>query len=65
MRDEFPRKRPAGGMKMTGSQPEDTAPSAEIIGCYRDQCARSDAVLAVTPLHDPLGGNVAHRLSGV
>jgi hypothetical protein len=25
-------------------------PSAEIIGFYRDQCARSDAVLAVTPL---------------
>jgi hypothetical protein len=25
-------------------------PSAEIVGYYRDQCARSDAVLAVTPL---------------
>jgi Protein of unknown function (DUF664) len=25
-------------------------PSAEVIGFYRDQCARSDAVLAVTPL---------------
>jgi len=25
-------------------------PSAEIIGFYRDQCARSDAVLAATPL---------------
>ncbi|HKR70604.1 MAG TPA: DinB family protein [Streptosporangiaceae bacterium] len=25
-------------------------PSAEIIGFYREQCARSDAVLAVTPL---------------
>jgi hypothetical protein len=25
-------------------------PAAEIIGYYRDQCARSDAVLAVTPL---------------
>jgi len=25
-------------------------PSAEIVGFYRDQCARSDAVLAVTPL---------------
>ena len=25
-------------------------PSAEIIGFYRDQCASSDAVLAVTPL---------------
>jgi uncharacterized protein DUF664 len=25
-------------------------PSAEIIGYYRDQCARSDAVLAATPL---------------
>lgn len=26
------------------------SPSAEIIGFYRDQCARSDAVLAATPL---------------
>jgi len=26
------------------------SPSAEVIGFYRDQCARSDAVLAVTPL---------------
>jgi hypothetical protein len=31
-------------------------PSAEIIGFYRDQCAQSDAVLAVTPLSAaPLG----------
>jgi uncharacterized protein DUF664 len=31
-------------------------PSAEIIGFYRDQCASSDAVLAVTPLSArPLG----------
>jgi hypothetical protein len=26
------------------------SPSADVIGFYRDQCARSDAVLAVTPL---------------
>ena len=25
-------------------------PSAEVVGYYRDQCAHSDAVLAVTPL---------------
>ena len=31
-------------------------PSAEIIGFYRDQCARSDAVLAVTPLSAPPRG---------
>lgn len=31
-------------------------PSAEIIGYYRDQCARSDAVLAVTPLSAPPRG---------
>jgi hypothetical protein len=31
-------------------------PSAEIIGFYRDQCAQSDALLAVTPLSAaPLG----------
>jgi hypothetical protein len=29
---------------------------AEIIGYYRDQCARSDAVLAVTPLSAPPRG---------
>lgn len=46
---------------MTGARiedPEDQAfvidlPSAEIIGLYRDQCARSDAVLAATPLSTP------------
>jgi Protein of unknown function (DUF664) len=31
-------------------------PAAEIIGYYRDQCARSDAVLAVTPLSAPPRG---------
>jgi hypothetical protein len=31
-------------------------PSAEIIDYYRDQCARSDAVLAVTPLSAPPRG---------
>jgi len=31
-------------------------PSAEIIGYYRDQCAHSDAVLAVTPLSAPPRG---------
>ncbi len=31
-------------------------PSAEIIGFYRDQCAASDAVLAVTPLSAPPRG---------
>jgi Protein of unknown function (DUF664) len=31
-------------------------PSAEVIGYYRDQCARSDAVLAVTPLSAPPRG---------
>jgi hypothetical protein len=31
-------------------------PSAEIIGFYRDQCARSDAVLAQTPLSAPPRG---------
>ena len=31
-------------------------PSAEIIGYYRDQCARSDAVLAVTALSAPPRG---------
>ena len=31
-------------------------PSAEIIGFYRDQCASSDAVLAVTPLSAPPRG---------
>jgi hypothetical protein len=31
-------------------------PSAEIIAEYRDQCARSDAVLAVTPLSAPPQG---------
>ena len=31
-------------------------PSASIIGYYRDQCARSDAVLAVTPLAAPPRG---------
>jgi hypothetical protein len=31
-------------------------PSGEIIGFYRDQCARSDAVLAVTPLSAPPRG---------
>ncbi len=31
-------------------------PSAEIIAFYRDQCARSDAVLAVTPLSAPPRG---------
>jgi Protein of unknown function (DUF664) len=31
-------------------------PSAEIIGYFRDQCARSDAVLAVTPLSAPPRG---------
>jgi len=31
-------------------------PSAEIIGFYRDQCARSDAVLAATPLSAPPRG---------
>jgi hypothetical protein len=31
-------------------------PSAEIIAYYRDQCARSDAVLAVTPLSAPPRG---------
>jgi hypothetical protein len=31
-------------------------PSAEIIGFCRDQCARSDAVLAVTPLSAPPRG---------
>jgi hypothetical protein len=31
-------------------------PSAEIIGYYRDQCARADAVLAVTPLSAPPRG---------
>jgi len=30
--------------------------SAEVIGYYRDQCARSDAVLAVTPLPAPPRG---------
>ncbi|HEY6277377.1 MAG TPA: DinB family protein [Streptosporangiaceae bacterium] len=30
--------------------------SAEVIGYYRDQCARSDAVLAVTPLSAPPRG---------
>jgi hypothetical protein len=31
-------------------------PSPEVIGYYRDQCARSDAVLAVTPLSAPPRG---------
>jgi hypothetical protein len=31
-------------------------PAAEIIGYYRDQCARSDAVLALTPLSAPPRG---------
>jgi Protein of unknown function (DUF664) len=31
-------------------------PAAEIISFYRDQCARSDAVLAVTPLSAPPRG---------
>jgi hypothetical protein len=31
-------------------------PSAEIIDFYRDQCASSDAVLAVTPLCAPPRG---------
>ncbi len=31
-------------------------PSAEVIGYYRDQCARADAVLAVTPLSAPPRG---------
>lgn len=31
-------------------------PAAEVIGYYRDQCARSDAVLAVTPLSAPPRG---------
>jgi hypothetical protein len=31
-------------------------PAAEIIGFYRDQCARSDAILAVTPLSAPPRG---------
>jgi hypothetical protein len=31
-------------------------PSAEIVGFYRDQCASSDAVLAVTPLSAPPRG---------
>ena len=31
-------------------------PSAEIIAFYRDQCAQSDAVLAVTPLSAPPRG---------
>ncbi len=31
-------------------------PSAEIIRFYRDQCARSNAVLAVTPLSAPPRG---------
>jgi len=31
-------------------------PSAEVMGHYRDQCARSDAVLAVTPLSAPPRG---------
>ena len=31
-------------------------PSAQVIGYYRDQCARSDAVLAVTPLSAPPRG---------
>ncbi|MBJ7594911.1 MAG: DinB family protein [Candidatus Dormibacteraeota bacterium] len=31
-------------------------PSAEVIGYYRDQCAHSDAVLAVTPLSAPPRG---------
>jgi hypothetical protein len=31
-------------------------PAAEIIGFYRDQCASSDAVLAVTPLSAPPRG---------
>ena len=34
-------------------------PSAEIIRFYRDQCARSDAVLAVTPLSAPPRGPAA------
>ena len=37
-------------------------PSAEIIGFYRDQCASSDAVLAVTPLSAPPRGR--HGKSG-
>jgi hypothetical protein len=35
-------------------------PSAEIISFYRDQCARSDAVLAVTPLSAPPRGRHGH-----
>jgi hypothetical protein len=35
-------------------------PSAEIIGFYRDQCARSDAVLAVTPLSAAPRGRHGH-----
>jgi hypothetical protein len=35
-------------------------PSAEIIEFYRDQCARSDAVLAVTPLSAPPRGKHGH-----
>ena len=31
-------------------------PSAEVIGYYPDQCVRSDAVLAVTPLSAPPRG---------
>ena len=31
-------------------------PSAEVVAFYRDQCARSDAVLAVTPLSAPPRG---------
>jgi len=39
-------------------------PSAEIIGFYRDQCARSDAVLAVTPLSAPPRGRHGDPLRG-
>jgi hypothetical protein len=35
--------------------------AAEIIGFYRDQCTRSDAVLAVTPLSaQPRGKHGSH-----
>jgi hypothetical protein len=40
-------------------------PSADVIGYYRDQCTRSDAILAVTPLSAPPrgrhGGLEAHE----
>ena len=40
-------------------------PPAEVIGYYRDQCARSDAVLAVTPLSAPPRGRHGNQLSPV